>query len=112
MRDRTSDVRGCGADATAPVGSRPLGASPYGVQDMAGNVFEWVADWYSELSYAGTCASGCADPRGPPEGRYHVARGGGFGSRPFALRAWYRGVILFPTGPLHQRGIRCCRSLP
>lgn len=39
---------GCGRDSTWPVGSKPNGASPYGVQDMIGNVVEWVADWYAQ----------------------------------------------------------------
>ena len=38
--------------ATWSVGSRPLGASPYGAMDMAGNAMEWVADWYRGNFYA------------------------------------------------------------
>jgi formylglycine-generating enzyme len=43
---------GCGRESTWPVGSIPQGASPYGVMDMSGNVWEWVADSYSHGYYA------------------------------------------------------------
>lgn len=54
---------------TAPVGSYPQGASPYGVEDMAGNAFEWVQDWYAP--YPGAHWT----PRFPPF-TWKVARGG------------------------------------
>ena len=43
---------GCGRDSTWPVGSKPMGASPYGVEDMSGNVWEWVEDWYGHGYYS------------------------------------------------------------
>ena len=42
---------GCGLSATWPVGSKPLGMSPHGMHDMAGNVTEWT-DWFGEGCYA------------------------------------------------------------
>jgi formylglycine-generating enzyme required for sulfatase activity len=47
---------------TAPVGSYPAGASPYGALDMAGNVWEWVQDWYAEDYYANSPKDTRLDP--------------------------------------------------
>jgi len=58
---------------TAPVGSFPSGASPYGALDMAGNVWEWVADWYDSGYYA---HSPSRNPTGPATGKIQVLRGG------------------------------------
>lgn len=72
---------------TAPVGSSFIGASPYGVMDMAGNVFEWVSDWYDGNYYS---VSPPADPQGPETGVTKVMRGGAYLSPYFALRTSYR----------------------
>ncbi len=61
---------------TAPVGSFPEGASPYGALDMAGNLWEWVADWYAEDYYGD---SPHENPLGPDSGTVRAMRGG----------AWY-----------------------
>ena len=50
---------------TTPVGLYPPGASPYGALDMAGNVWEWVNDWYGSDYYG---SSPYANPPGPPTG--------------------------------------------
>jgi formylglycine-generating enzyme required for sulfatase activity len=60
---------------TTPVGSYLAGASPYGVLDMAGNVREWVADWYNALYYK---KSPQQNPLGPDTGEMRVLRGGSF----------------------------------
>ncbi|MGO8672535.1 MAG: formylglycine-generating enzyme family protein [Capsulimonadaceae bacterium] len=59
-----------------PVGSYPSGASPYGVLDMAGNVWNWCSDWYDEDYWK---TEHGADPAGPNSGKDRAARGGVFG---------------------------------
>jgi len=87
----------------APVASFREGRSPYGLYDMAGNVWEWVADWYSEGYYA---RSPTSNPAGPPDGTDHVVRGGGWDSRMVNARVAKRlhlGLTIY-TGSL---GFRC-----
>lgn len=63
---------------TAAVGSYPDGASAYGILDMAGNVREWVFDWYDADTYEREPRP--VDPNGPASGIYKVMRGGSYGS--------------------------------
>jgi len=71
--DHNAAGGGYAKDQTAPVGSYPSGASPYGCQDMAGNAWEWCKDWYSSTYYSQSPAS---DPQGPTSGSYRALRGG------------------------------------
>lgn len=71
MKGESDD--GCGEDRTWPVGSRAAGVSEFGLFDMAGNVWEWVADWYDERYYA---VSPGVSPKGPDSGTRRVMRGG------------------------------------
>ena len=71
----TWDAKKCACNllATKPVGSYPMGASPYGVLDMSGNVLQWCADWYYDQYYKFTPVK---SPTGPEKGAVRVARGG------------------------------------
>jgi len=60
---------------TGPVGAYPAGASPYGVRDLAGNVAEWVSDWWGTDYYS---TSPAANPTGPATGIFKVVRGGNY----------------------------------
>ncbi|MBD3286075.1 SUMF1/EgtB/PvdO family nonheme iron enzyme [candidate division WOR-3 bacterium] len=72
---------------TVPVGYYPDGISAYGCFDMAGNVIEWVNDWYDYDYYE---ISPDSNPQGPDEGSMKVIRGGGWWSWPDELRCSYR----------------------
>ncbi|MEO8044830.1 MAG: SUMF1/EgtB/PvdO family nonheme iron enzyme [Spartobacteria bacterium] len=71
---------------SSPVGSFPLGASPFGIEDMAGNVWEWCLDFLE--NYRGTPK---INPRGAVSGAKRVYRGGSWRSRFNSLRATTRG---------------------
>jgi formylglycine-generating enzyme required for sulfatase activity len=98
-----------GYQFTAPVGSYPDGASSYGVLDMAGNVWEWTADWYDEGYYANSPGQ---NPTGPAYGKTRttrVIRGGSWINHAGAVNAANR----FDDSPdlsNDNLGFRCVRS--
>ena len=93
-----------GVGDTVPIDAHPEGASPYGVLNMAGNVEEWVADWYSPTWYS---ESPDVDPQGPASGATHVFRGGGFLSPPFLLATYHRMAGLGDENAAQTSGFRC-----
>lgn len=95
---------------TSPVGSYPQGVSPYGLHDMAGNVWEWLADWYSE-TYYGTLGENAFDPQGPSSGDYRILRGGGWYYDYRSSRSAYR-LRVEPDIRYNDVGIRCVLSSP
>lgn len=91
-----------GWGSTAPVGNYPAGVSSSGAMDMAGNVWEWVSDWYGPYP-AGTVQ----DPTGPASGRLRVTRGGSWSSnRTSMVRATTRGSKE-PESGSSSGGFRC-----
>jgi formylglycine-generating enzyme required for sulfatase activity len=91
---------------TSPVGNYPDGASPYGALDMAGNVWEWVNDWYDEAYYG---SSPSENPQGPASGQYRVLRGGSWNSYDRSVRAADR-FRYEPGNIISNFGFRCARS--
>ena len=78
--DQNRDFANYKGEDTTAVGLYPLGASPYGALDMAGNVWEWVADYYKDTYY--DLLQPSSNPKGPENGSVRVLRGGGWSYRP------------------------------
>jgi formylglycine-generating enzyme required for sulfatase activity len=95
---------------TLPVGSYQLGASPYGILDMAGNVYEWVSDNYDPDYYA---VSPHDNPQGPAQSKYRIARGGSFFNTAFRNRSSNRNYDAFLKPDLSEfdSGVRCAANV-
>ncbi len=89
-----------------PVGHYKQGASPYGLYDMAGNVWEWVQDWYGANYYE---VSPERNPQGPEQGHFKVLRGGSWSDLPKYLLTYGR-FKLPPTTRNSFAGFRCVKS--
>ena len=97
---------GDGYPYMGPVGSYPMGRSVYGIYDMAGNVSEWVEDFYDQFYYKN---APMMNPTGPEKKQNHVFRGGSWDARSVDIRTAKR----FAASPGRKDGIlgfRCGRS--
>lgn len=82
-----SAEEGGGFDQTSPVTQFSNGASPHGILDMVGNVWEWCADWYEPGYGSGTARE---NPTGPAAGQYKVCRGGSWMNHGYSCRVTMR----------------------
>jgi len=102
-----SKGEGCGRPGTWPVCSKEKGKSPYGMCDMVGNVWEWVADWYQPDYYEHAPKM---NPAGPTKGKERVLRGASWTSKlPESPRATNRFFFKGDVG-LGNFGFRCAAS--
>ncbi|MGO8672259.1 MAG: formylglycine-generating enzyme family protein [Capsulimonadaceae bacterium] len=92
-----------------PIGSYPSGASPYGVMDMAGNVWNWCSEWYDPYYFPSDHG---IDPDAPWFGTYRVIRGGSWSdSNAVYFRASVRN-FLEPNNYIDNIGLRGASSEP
>ncbi len=96
-----------GEKTLMPVGTYEAGKSPFGAYDMAGNVWEWVADWYDPRYYE---KSPARNPKGPETGTHKALRGSGWEVEAPLVRAFSR-VKSDPLNRNYATGFRCARSL-
>lgn len=89
---------------TCPVGIHCLGNSDLGLQDMGGNVWEMVNDWFAPYSYGVQ-----TDPVGPASGTFKIIRGGSWGNPASRMRSAYRQAYA-PIGLDGSVGFRLCKS--
>lgn len=89
-----------GYPESSPVGAFPFGASPFGIEDMAGNVWEWCLDYFEP--YRGVAK---VNPHGPTAGAKRAYRGGSWKSRFNSLRATTRGCNV-PNYSCNDLGFR------
>jgi hypothetical protein len=99
---------GTSRSTTCAVASFPAGSTQLGLLDMAGNIWEWVADWHAP--YTGTASSYVLNPTGPASGTDRVFRGGSWvETNAGNYRMTYRRLAV-PTNRSPSIGFRCARA--
>ena len=90
-----------------PIGSYEAGKSPFGLYDVAGNVWEWVADWYDPLYYEKSPAK---NPQGPATGTHKVIRSSGWQVETPQVRIFTR-IQSDPKDRNESTGFRCAKDI-
>jgi formylglycine-generating enzyme required for sulfatase activity len=98
---------GCGRDHPAPVCSVNAGSSPFGLCDMAGNLREWVSDWYAPDAYA---RSDRKNPEGPARGKHKVLRSSDYDDSMLRNLRASRRSHEDPYEANSEYGFRCVRE--
>jgi formylglycine-generating enzyme len=93
-------------DSASPVGS--FQPNKYGIYDISGNVWEWVADWYS---FYYTDGEVLRNPIGPPNGRMKIRRGGSWSDTVISMRSGYRDWSYPFSRSFNDIGFRCVLNL-
>jgi formylglycine-generating enzyme required for sulfatase activity len=101
--DKNSDD---GFEKSSPTGNYPAGASPYEALDMAGNVWEWVNDWYDPGYYVSVPVQ---NPAGPLSGERRVARGGSWYNQSYQVSVFMRDGLK-PDYVNDDLGFRCAQN--
>jgi len=89
------------------VGIYEKGKSPYGIYDVAGNVWEWVSDWYQVDYYQ---QSPTHNPKGPETGKYKAVRSSGWQGETPQMRVFTR-IKSLPTDRNNSTGFRCAQDI-
>ncbi len=113
-RDSTFNFDNMGKDTSfsdgysewAPVSSYHAGASWCGALNMAGNIHEWVSDWYSVDYYS---ISPKDNPKGPKNGTLKIGKGGSWYDPSWHVRCSYRKVLTPSSARMHWIGFRCVK---
>jgi iron(II)-dependent oxidoreductase len=103
-----SDANYTKSEHGAPVAVGSYPPNGFGLHDAAGNVVEWVADWYASDYYS---VSPNAGPTGPGDGKFRVIRGGGWHSGPGCNRVFFRNALPSNWRDINV-GFRCARDAP
>lgn len=105
-----ANTKEMGLERTTPVGLFPDGATPEGLMDLTGNVWEWCSDWFDAGEYARRAGQGVRNPPGPPKEDYKVLRGGSWYNEAPVVRCAYRDDLRPDDYVYDNYGFRVARG--